>query len=190
MLAVAALITIGTGIAFGVMPALRMSRRVDASALKEGARGGTSRGTERLRSSLVVAEIVASVVLLVSAGLLIQALLQGAGDRSGLPQRERPDAEDDAAAPEVSATARREQFYRQVIGETRALPGVRARRLHQLHAVHDARRHVGDPDDHARSDEPRRLRRAAGCAPSRAAIRHAGVLRDDRHSDPARPRRR
>lgn len=124
MLSVAALITIGTGIAFGVMPALRMSRRVDASALKEGARGGTSRGTERLRSSLVIAEIVASVVLLVSAGLLVQALLKvqeiDPGFRSEnvltlktiLPRTKYP-------------KVRRDQFYREIIGETLAVPGVR-----------------------------------------------------------------
>lgn len=123
MLTVAALITIGTGVAFGVMPALRMSRRVDASKLKEGARGGTSRGTERLRGSLVIAEIVASVVLLVSAGLLIQALVRvqaiDPGFRSEnvltlktvLPR---------AKYPQV----RRDQFYRQVIADTLAVPGV------------------------------------------------------------------
>ena len=69
-------LTLGTGLAFGVLPALRVCRKADGSALKDGARGGTSRGTERLRSALVVAEIVASVVLLVAVGLLIQALLE------------------------------------------------------------------------------------------------------------------
>ena len=79
----AALVTLVTGIAFGVLPALRVCRNADGSALKEGARGGTGRGTERLRSALVVAEIVASVVLLVSAGLLIQALLKVQGTDPG-----------------------------------------------------------------------------------------------------------
>ena len=123
MLGLAALVTIGTGIAFGVVPALRMSRRVDATALKEGARGGTSRGTERLRSSLVIAEIVASVVLLVSAGLLIQALLRVQAIDPGfhsenvltlktiLPR---------ARYPQVA----RHQFYRQIVSDTLALPGV------------------------------------------------------------------
>lgn len=72
----AGMLTLITGLVFGVLPALRTCRSTDGSALKEGARGGTSRGTDRLRSALVVAEIVASVVLLVSAGLLIQALLR------------------------------------------------------------------------------------------------------------------
>ena len=113
MLGLAALVTIGTGIAFGVVPALRMSRRVDASALKEGARGGTSRGTERLRSSLVIAEIVASVVLLVSAGLLIQALLKVQAIDPGFRSENvltlktiLPRAEVPAGALAISSTAR------------------------------------------------------------------------------------
>ena len=65
MLGVAAAITLVTGIAFGLLPALRVCRRTDGSALKDSARGGISRSTERVRSALVVAEIVASVVLLV-----------------------------------------------------------------------------------------------------------------------------
>ncbi len=123
MLGLAALITIGTGIAFGVMPALRMSRRVDASALKEGARGGTSRGTERLRSSLVVAEIVASVVLLVSAGLLIQALLKVQAIDPGFRSENVLTLKTILPRPRYPLV-RREQFYRQVIADTLAVPGV------------------------------------------------------------------
>src|SRR6185436_16314411 len=55
MLAGALLLTTVTGLAFGLLPALRVCRKADGSALKDGARGGSSRGTERLRSSLVVA---------------------------------------------------------------------------------------------------------------------------------------
>ena len=75
-LGVAAAITLVTGIAFGVLPALRVCRRTDGSALKDSARGGISRSTERVRSALVVVEIVASVVLLVLYGLMIQALVK------------------------------------------------------------------------------------------------------------------
>ncbi len=123
MLAIAAFITIGTGIAFGVMPALRMSRRVDASALKEGARGGTSRGTERVRSSLVIAEIVASVVLLVSAGLLIRALLKVQAIDPGFRSENVLTLKTILPRPQYPL-ARREQFYRQVIADTLAVPGV------------------------------------------------------------------
>ena len=67
--------------------------RPDLDGLREGARAGGGQ-KERLRSALVVAEIVASVVLLVSAGLLMRALLTVQAHRSRLPARGRPDAAD------------------------------------------------------------------------------------------------
>src|SRR5437899_816008 len=68
----AAALTATTGVAFGLAPVARAGD-ADLSGLREGARAGGGR-KERLRSALVVAEIVASVVLLVSAGLLMRAL--------------------------------------------------------------------------------------------------------------------
>ena len=112
----AAIVTLATGIAFGVVPALRVCRNDRRSALKEGARGGTSRGTERLRSALVVAEIVASVVLLVSAGLADPGAAARAGRRSRLQGRQRADVADDAAAcRSTTDRPRATQFYQQVI---------------------------------------------------------------------------
>ena len=124
MLLVAATITLVTGIAFGVLPALRVCRKADGSALKEGARGGTSRGTERLRSALVVAEIVASVVLVVSAGLLIRALLKVQAIDPGFRSENVLTLKTQLPRPKYASQAARGQFYRQVLDQTRALPGV------------------------------------------------------------------
>src|SRR5262249_39916482 len=74
VLAFALALTAITGVAFGMAPVMRMSASPDLDALREGSRAGGGR-KEHLRSALVVAEIVASMVLLVSAGLLIRALL-------------------------------------------------------------------------------------------------------------------
>ena len=125
MLMVAAAITLTTGIGFGVVPALRIGRRTDASALKEGARGGTGRGTERLRSALVVSEIVASVVLLVSAGLLIQALARVQQIDPGFRADHALTLRTTLPRPKYILTERRAQFYDRVISEVQALPGVR-----------------------------------------------------------------
>lgn len=124
MLLVAAMLTIGTAIAFGVIPALRVCRKTDGSALKDGARGGTSRGTERLRSALVVAEIVASVVLVVSAGLLIEALVKVQSIDPGFKAENVLTLKTMLPRPKYVKTDRRMQFYQQVIDETLALPGV------------------------------------------------------------------
>jgi putative ABC transport system permease protein len=125
MLLVAAAVTLTTGVGFGVIPALRTGRKTDASALREGSRGGTGRGTERLRSALVVAEIVASVVLLVSAGLLIQALTKVQQVDPGFRAENALTLRTTLPRPKYILTERRAQFYDRVIGDVQALPGVR-----------------------------------------------------------------
>lgn len=124
MLFGAAVLTLLTGIAFGVLPALKVCRKTDGSALREGARGGTGRGTERLRSSLVVAEIVAAVVLLVSAGLLIQALVRVQGIDPGFNATNVLTLRTALPTPKYELTTTREQFYQRVLDEIHALPGV------------------------------------------------------------------
>ena len=66
-------LTLITVIAFGVAPALRACRDAGLSGLRVGVRtGGT--GNHRAQAVLVIAELGASVVLLVLSGLLIRAL--------------------------------------------------------------------------------------------------------------------
>jgi putative ABC transport system permease protein len=74
VLGFAALLTILTGVGFGTVPALRAGRG-DLAGLREGSRAGSGRKAG-LRSALILAEVTLSVVLLVSAGLLLRALLR------------------------------------------------------------------------------------------------------------------
>ncbi|MBV9925152.1 MAG: ABC transporter permease, partial [Acidobacteria bacterium] len=64
-----------TGVVFGLLPALSASKADVAVSLKEGgARGSTAgAGARRLRSSLVVAEIAITAVLLAGAGLMVRS---------------------------------------------------------------------------------------------------------------------
>ena len=118
----AGLLTLGTGIAFGVGPAWRMGRGADLSGLREGSRAGGGR-KERLRSALVMAEIMASVVLLVSAGMLMRALWRVQATNPGF-------AADGvltlrtALAPKYATLAARERFFTGVLSDVRRLPGV------------------------------------------------------------------
>jgi putative ABC transport system permease protein len=121
-----ALLTAVTGVVFGVLPAARACMRVDATDLREGARGGIGDRRERLRSALVVAEVTATVVLLVCSGLLVRALARLGGVDPGFRSAGVLALRTDLPLPRYEATARRVAFYRRVLGEVRTLPGVDA----------------------------------------------------------------
>jgi predicted permease len=119
------LVSIFTGILFGIFPALQASRTDIHDALKEGGRSGTaSSGKRRLRDTLVTAEVAVSLVLLVGAGLMTKSLwkvLQADGGirpehvltaRVALPDLKYQDA------------GKRRIFAEQVVGKVREIPGV------------------------------------------------------------------
>ena len=63
-----------TGFAFGLLPSLRASKGDISSSLNEGGRSRTQSGSHRtLNSSLVIAEVAMSLVLLVGAGLFLRS---------------------------------------------------------------------------------------------------------------------
>jgi putative ABC transport system permease protein len=65
-------VSVAAGMIFGLAPALAGSKTDLVSALKEGARGASSgAGRNRLRQSLVVAEVALALVVLIGAGLLV-----------------------------------------------------------------------------------------------------------------------
>jgi predicted permease len=124
MLAIAGVVTVTTGIGFGVLPAFRLSRASDG--LREGARAGTSRRTERVRAALVIAQVAASVVLLVSAGLLIRALWRVQQTDPGFRADGVLTLSTPLPMPKYGPQAARVTYYRAVLDGVRALPGVSA----------------------------------------------------------------
>ena len=73
VLAFATLTAVLTALAFGLAPALMMSRADLQDALKDGSKGSGSRG-RHVRSTLVVAEVSLAVMLLSGAGLLVRSV--------------------------------------------------------------------------------------------------------------------
>jgi len=119
----AGLLTVITGIVFGVLPALRASGNKDMDALREGARSGGGR-KERLRAALVIAEVTISIVLLISSGLLIRALWKLQGMDPGFHAAGVLTLQTALPMPKYQQTTRRVDFYDRVLTDVRALPGV------------------------------------------------------------------
>jgi putative ABC transport system permease protein len=124
VLAFSLLLTLATGVVFGLVPALQSSRPRVSSSLREGTRsirGPSGNGTRR---ALIVLEVAVALVLLVGGGLLMRTLLRlqavdlGFDPRSVLvgqvlpPQTKYPSA------------AARVAFYDQLLERVSALPGV------------------------------------------------------------------
>jgi putative ABC transport system permease protein len=77
VVAFTALISIGTGLLFGLVPALQTSKIDLSAALKEATRGGSEGlAKQRLRDALVTAQIGLALVLLIGAGLMMKSFLK------------------------------------------------------------------------------------------------------------------
>jgi putative ABC transport system permease protein len=123
VLALAAAIVALTGLAFGVLPALGVRGGKTLAALRDGTRTGGGR-KRRTRAALVVVEVTASVVLLVSSGLLIRALWNLESVDPGFRSANVLTLRTALPWPRYDSTGRRAQFYDRVLGEVRSLPGV------------------------------------------------------------------
>src|SRR5262249_43265512 len=69
----AVLVSLITGVIFGIVPALRGSHVSMSEALKEGGRSGSNGRGSRFRAALVVVEVALGVVLTAAAGLLYRS---------------------------------------------------------------------------------------------------------------------
>ena len=122
-LALTLVLTLATGLVFGMVPAWQASRPQLYQTLKEGGRTSGGAGHQRVRHTLVVAEIALALVLLISAGLCLQGLRRARQVDLGLdPDRVL------IAGLQIGMNGYNEQtgidFYRQLQPQLAALPGV------------------------------------------------------------------
>ena len=124
VLAFAMTTALATGIAFGMVPALRASRPALQGVLGATRNASGSLARRRLSEGLVVAQIVLGVVLVVGAGLLIKSFWRLHQVELGF-NAERVVAVDIPLPAFASDTAMRAMtFYEGVLERVRAVPGV------------------------------------------------------------------
>jgi predicted permease len=117
------LLSLATGVSFGLLPALRASSASPVEALK--ARGGEAPRRRRvgMRDTLVVAQVAGSLVLLVGAGLFLKSLARAQAIDPGFdPERALVFSLDLAA--QGYDEARGAAFYATLQDRLAAVPGV------------------------------------------------------------------
>jgi hypothetical protein len=123
VLAFTLLVSLATGVIFGLVPAWHASHVDLNSALKSGSRtGGGGERKGRLRNGLVMAEIAVALVLLICAGLLIQSFARLGRVQPGLKTERLLTAQvqlPDAAYPKNENVI---AFFEQLLPRVRALP--------------------------------------------------------------------
>jgi putative ABC transport system permease protein len=111
----------------GLVPALQTSRLDLSEALKQGGSKATaSRASSRLRATLVVTEVALSVILLVTAGLLVRSFLALQHEDLGFTTNRVLVAYTDYAVDTEQEIRIRSAFYTDVLHHLRAVPGVSA----------------------------------------------------------------
>ena len=118
------LLSIFTGIGFGLVPAISAARPNLSEALKEGTRGSTEGKRNRLRSILVVSAVAMSLMLLAGAGLLLRSFIHVTRVDPGYDYRNAIALD---ISPRSIAHPGDDQvvaFHERLMEEARALPGV------------------------------------------------------------------
>ena len=127
VLAFTLLLSIATGVLFGVAPALQLSRTDVNSTLRDENRGSAgSRSRTQLKGMLVIAQVALSTVLLIGAGLLVRSfahlltVFPGFDPENVLTM--------DISLPTVKYSDAQKQiaFFDELMRRVSALPGVRS----------------------------------------------------------------
>jgi predicted permease len=118
------MVSLASGVLFGLAPALQAIRSNQFAALKDQAFSTTaSRGKSRLQKSFVVAEVALSLVLLITTGLLLRSLRNTLHVDPGFESRNGLLVPINLGFGQYGETKGR-QFYRQVVERVQSLPGV------------------------------------------------------------------
>jgi predicted permease len=130
VLAFSFVVSVCTGVLFGLAPALQCSRPNLTAVMNEGARGsGSSRSGGRMRGALVTAEVALSVILLAGASLAARSFAELLSIKPGF-QPERTLLVNVPLPPKQYKTIeQRNAFGEELLHRVAALPGVQSAAL-------------------------------------------------------------
>ncbi|HNH83022.1 MAG TPA: ABC transporter permease [Acidobacteriota bacterium] len=121
------LVTALTGVFFGLMPALEVSKLRVIEILKRQTGGGIgSPHSRRFRSGLVVVQVALAVLLLIGSGLLVQSFLRLESVDPGFNQKGLLTAKIQIPMSRYAEADQRIAFYNQLVERVKALPGVKS----------------------------------------------------------------
>jgi predicted permease len=126
VLAFAMLTALTTGVAFGLIPALRASRPTLQSVLSATRNAGGTLARRKVSEILVVAQIALGVVLVAGAGLLIKSFWRLHQVELGFRPEQVIAADIPIPAFASDTMQRARAFYNDVLQQVRAIPGVRS----------------------------------------------------------------
>jgi putative ABC transport system permease protein len=120
------MVSVLTGVVFGVAPAMKSTGLDLAQTLNAGRRSTAGGGGIRLQNGLVVAEVALSSMLLIGASLLIQSFLRLRNVDPGFDPASVLTAEVQLPVAEYGESEQRVAFYEQLLERVRGFPGVTA----------------------------------------------------------------
>ena len=123
------LVSLLSGIVFGLAPAWRFSKAELQETLKDSSGTTSERAGKRLRSSLVVAEVALSVTLLVGAGLLLKSMLRLANTDAGFEPRNVLTMDLKVPRNRYTGKGERARLLQQILDRVQTQPGVEAATL-------------------------------------------------------------
>jgi predicted permease len=123
VLAFSVLLSLASGLIFGIIPAMISSRTNLVSTLKEGGRSEIA-GPDWLRSSLIVAQVALGLVLTAGAGLLITSFANLQRVNEGFNPNNLLTV--GFETPDSRYKTTRSQFYRVYFDRVRTIPGVQS----------------------------------------------------------------
>jgi putative ABC transport system permease protein len=118
-------VSVITGLLFGLVPAFQSTKTNFVEALKEGGKGTSGKAAHnRARNVLVVAEVALSLVLLISAGLMIRSFVEMLRSDFGVNPAHVLTMQISLPGEKYAKPDSRISFYDQLLRRVEALPGV------------------------------------------------------------------